>query len=388
MLWRFAAILLVATGLLGAISPAEPQRPSFDCAKATRPLDRFICGNADLARADAALAVAYKARMGAMRSDAEKRALKESQRAWLTRRDALCPLANGSAAKCLASAYAERLAQLNQAETGAQAAGGAAMDDAALTSAHPAERNELDFPQGMFSRDGTLFAFSVSQIASGDADQIWLYRLSDRKLVPATPSPVRGKTDVSIDGFYFVDDTLYVQGSRGPHGDVQSPFARAITISSASDTASAPKQQFAADAARDTTAAGGDALADQGDKREEDAHYRITSLNLGHGALTLTAEDKRSGRRKTLATDSWNLEGFVFDAPRARVIYPDGKNGLVVYDLAAGRARLAVTAPVAALLDVTHDGRLAAFSGNGVCKGAAPQGDEARRKQICFAVLD
>ncbi|MDE2210757.1 MAG: hypothetical protein KGJ99_13610, partial [Betaproteobacteria bacterium] len=59
----------------------------------------------------------------------------------------------------------------------------AALDDTALAKAYPAKRAGLSFEDGCFSPDGAFFALSVSQIESGDPEQVWLYDLRARKLV-------------------------------------------------------------------------------------------------------------------------------------------------------------------------------------------------------------
>jgi hypothetical protein len=292
------------------------------------------------------------------------------------------------ASECLKAEYATRAAQLREPATPAIGhAQVSAFDDTALSAAHPKERGELEFPQGAFSPKGDLFAFGVSQIVSGDTDQVWIYSLGDKKLVAATPPPVRDKSDVSITGFSWSGGTLYVQGTQGQHGDAQSPFVRAATMAGSREVKAMPPEEVVPGAVRDTTTAAGDDLADQGDKRLEDAHYAITSKNQGHGALTLTAHDKTSKRDFTIATGTWSLESFVFDAPRGRVIYANGNGGIDIYSLASHKTVATIPVPINALLDVTADGTLAAFSGNGRCDPATPAADGGRRQMICFVKL-
>jgi uncharacterized protein len=371
----FVAVLLATSSASGAAS--------FDCAKATRAVDKMICADAELSQSDAELALAYKAALAAARSDEDRATLRTSQRVWLAARDTRClKMLPTAATACLKDEYRARLAQLKPSAAASTQI--TVLDDAALNAAHPKERDALEFPQGAFSSNGELFAFGVSQIVSGDMDQVWLYSLADKKLVAATPSPVRDKTDVSIEGFSFAGDTLYVQGTQGPHGDAQMPFVRAATMAGSRDARAMPPPQVLPGGVRDTTAAAGDELADQGDKRLEDSRYVITSRNQGHGALTLTAHDKAAKRDFTIATGSWNLGGFVFDAPRARVIYANGNGGLDVFSLVSRRTVATVPVPVDVLLDVSADGRLAAFSAIGRCDAPASAN---HRHVICFAGL-
>jgi uncharacterized protein YecT (DUF1311 family) len=363
---------------------------SFDCAKATRAVDRMICADPELSQSDADLAQAYKAALAAAHSNQDRATLRDSQRLWLAKRDPKClRMVPAGAAECLKTEYATRLAQLRTPlpQPWLRMTQIWSLDDSALNVAHPKERGELEFPQGAFSPKGDLFAFGVSQIVSGDLDQVWIYSLADRKLVPATPSPVRDKNDVSIQGFSWSGGTLYVQGTQGPHGDAQMPFVRAATMAGSHEAKAMPPEQVVPGAARDTTAAAGDELSDQGDKRVEDSHYVITSRNQGHGALTLTAHDKASKRDFTIATGTWNLESFVLDAPRSRVIFANGNGGIDIYSLASHKTVATIPVPINVLLDVSTDGALAAFSGNGRCEPASPAADGGRRQMICFVRL-
>lgn len=383
---RFAHSLFVAICILGG---SAAQAASFDCAKATRAVDKLICADADLSNADAALAAAYKAALAQAGSDQDRTTLRDSQRLWLRTRDAKClRMVPAAASACLKDEYATRLGELKRP---AKAANGApaifVMADSALNAAHPAVRGELEFPQGAFSPDGKLFAFAVNQIVSGDMDQVWIYSLSGKKLVPATVSPVRDKTEVTIQGFVWNGGTLYVTGTHGPQGDAQTPFVRAVTMTAAKDVGAMPSPPNIPGAARDTTAAAGDALADQGDKREEDAHYAVTSTNQGHGALTLTARDKSTKGDLTIATGSWNLGSFVFDAPRGRVVYVNGNGRIDIYSLATHKTVATITVPIDSLIDVSADGTLAAFSGNGRCDASVPAADGGRRQMLCFVKL-
>jgi uncharacterized protein len=391
-----ALIFGVVLAAMGAAIAAP--HASFDSAKASRPVDRLICSDDGLADLDAKLALAYKK---ALAADANKDELRAAQRAWIAKRDAECPNAKDPVI-CLAQAYHNRLADLAPGKfsevvvlpiyderlrlTAANATTVVPLDDHALTAAHPAERGEMGFPQGTFSPKGDLFAFAVDNIVSGDPDQVWLYRLADKKLVPATPSPVKAKSSVNIEGFSFADETLYIQGSSGDYGGAQTPFKRAATMAGAHDVAAIPKATSSPGAARDTTAEDGDALSSQGDKREEDDHYVVTSTNRGHGAIVLSARAKSGGPEWTIATGTWNLADFVFDAPRARVLYGDDTRGLASYDLKTRKTMTAVPVAVGRLLDVTADGRLAAYAAYGACN--APPGKLAGRTQmICFAKL-
>jgi uncharacterized protein len=379
---RIALSLFVATLTVSGAADAA----SFDCSKATRAVDRMICADAELSQSDSSLALAYKSALAAAHSDQDRTTLRDSQRLWLAKRDARClRMVPAAAAACLKHEYRARLAQLAPA-TASTKPRISAFDDTALNKAHPKERDALEFPQGAFSPNGDLFAFAVNQIVSGDMDQVWLYSLAEKKLVAATPSPVQDKSDITIEGFSWSGDTLYVNGTQGPHGDAQEPFVRAARMAGSREIKAMPPPQTLPGGVRDTTAAAGDELADQGDKRLEDEHFAVTSRNEGHGALTLTAHDKVSKRDFTIATGTWGLGDFVFDAPRSRVIYANGNGGIDIYSLASRKTVASLPLPINTLLDVTADGDTAAFTSIGPCD-AASKPAATRRQMICFVAL-
>ena len=81
-------------------------KPSFDCAKASKPQEKLICSDPELAKLDADLADAYrKARDAAP----DRASVLASQRAWIKQSFNAC---NDKA--CLTSAYQSRLAELAQ----------------------------------------------------------------------------------------------------------------------------------------------------------------------------------------------------------------------------------------------------------------------------------
>lgn len=83
---------------------------SFDCTKATRPLDKLICADPKLSAADERLAAAY-AQAQSQLSDEGKRLLVEGQRSWLKYLPGSCALDK----VCVESAYGERIKALKDA---------------------------------------------------------------------------------------------------------------------------------------------------------------------------------------------------------------------------------------------------------------------------------
>jgi len=105
--------LLAAAGPApsNAAAPTGPG-PSFDCAKATTPSEKIVCGDADLSALDRTLAAAYAKGLSASSEWAEtdRIASRAAQRAWLAERDR-CANA-GDPKDCVTSAYQRRIAEL------------------------------------------------------------------------------------------------------------------------------------------------------------------------------------------------------------------------------------------------------------------------------------
>jgi len=96
-----AAVLAVSTGLALA-------QPTPDCGKAQTASEKAICGNPELAAADAAMGAAFAALAKTM-PPAQQTALKLNQRAWITDRDGGCSEKKDDAlAQCLLDATRTR----------------------------------------------------------------------------------------------------------------------------------------------------------------------------------------------------------------------------------------------------------------------------------------
>ena len=81
--------LLAVLGVF-APSPAAHAQASFDCDKASRPVDRLICGLSPLADADRQLAERYRVALAAAPDDATRSRRRDEQRSWLKQRDRQC----------------------------------------------------------------------------------------------------------------------------------------------------------------------------------------------------------------------------------------------------------------------------------------------------------
>jgi uncharacterized protein YecT (DUF1311 family) len=103
--------LALAFFLLGA-SPALAQGgPSFDCAKADNAIDRTICKEAELAKADREMVTAYTALLDRL-SGAAREHLVKDQIGWIASRNRGCAIDPQGLASCLKGRYAVRTANL------------------------------------------------------------------------------------------------------------------------------------------------------------------------------------------------------------------------------------------------------------------------------------
>ena len=89
-----------------------PYPTSYDCAKATKELDRAICYSPRVAALDVQLGQAYRAVLKQLPPD-KKPELQGQQREWLARREKECAIYKWWV-DCLNDLYTKRIAQLNQ----------------------------------------------------------------------------------------------------------------------------------------------------------------------------------------------------------------------------------------------------------------------------------
>lgn len=107
----FAVSLALPASVLAA-TPA-PAQPSFDCAKAAAPVEKAICRDAGLARADAAVGRAYERLRKSLDAQAAK-ALREDQRWFIGVRDAAYDAAPANRTQSLKALLDERARALSQ----------------------------------------------------------------------------------------------------------------------------------------------------------------------------------------------------------------------------------------------------------------------------------
>jgi len=89
-----------------------PFPTSYDCAKATKELDRAICYSPSVAALDVQLGQVYRAVLQQLPPD-KKQELQGQQREWLARREKECTIYKWWV-DCLKDLYTKRIAELNQ----------------------------------------------------------------------------------------------------------------------------------------------------------------------------------------------------------------------------------------------------------------------------------
>src|SRR5688572_6771286 len=110
--------LVLATCLF--VAPAMAQEASFDCKKASTPMEKAICGSDYTAQLDRALDELYRAALA--KAGAERAAAEAAQKQWLVTRDARCGRAKVDQ-NCLEGLYKARIVALARAVRPAGAQG-------------------------------------------------------------------------------------------------------------------------------------------------------------------------------------------------------------------------------------------------------------------------
>ena len=97
---------VIAIAVLFQTSIPALASPSFDCAKASNPTERAICGSSNLSRLDVDLSRSYRAYRNTL-SSSQRETLLSQQRAWLRQRNSC-----GGNNACIEQAYLSRIGEL------------------------------------------------------------------------------------------------------------------------------------------------------------------------------------------------------------------------------------------------------------------------------------
>lgn len=112
------ALAIAATIVLLPYVAAAQSGPSFDCAKASNTVERAVCKDADLAKADRELSQIYAELLGRLTGRARESLVKD-QLAWVASRNRGCSGDDVDAmSTCLKRRYGERIADLKASGTG------------------------------------------------------------------------------------------------------------------------------------------------------------------------------------------------------------------------------------------------------------------------------
>ena len=223
----------------------------------------------------------------------------------------------------------------------------AQMPDAALTEAHPDLRRGLGFENGRFSPDGSEFAFGVTDIRSGNTDEIWLYALHDKRLRQVTnrPGPYLWGADGKLYAWFVSDRKRYVVATPDSISEIDQPPSEIA----AALTRSKPVR----------------------DDVRHSGEYVVSAENQGHGFIRLLVRSRRIPEAHVIATGSWELQTLLLNPARRQVLYPNAGwfGSIVTYELRTGQSAALdfQSGQGLRLLDLTGDGKLVAYSVIGPC---------------------
>lgn len=413
----------LALALLPAI-PALASGPGFDCAKATRQIDKAICDWNTVGALDERMAAAYRAAIAAQDGDAAIASAKAGQKAWLAGRDHRCGLENVTPVEgseeglsprqfgqllCLQAIYPPRIAQLmDLAAPTLVPLGVKTVPIEPLKAAYPDDLQDAGY-QIVFSPDKALMVVAVEDSA-GYVRQIWLYQPASGRLAVASP-PTDGNRretpeDISeLDSWIWGDDGRFYVRARRPLGQ-DSVFA--ADMDGYAEVREPPSDVAAAIAARDAArkAAFHDAEPAEGKRppgfdddsynEQEGGAFIAWAQNRGHGSFDLLAAREGDEEPRIIASGGWELEDFQLDPTGTRLFY-NGEDGLVVTDPDTGTTRRLKgtrgTSFEIRPIAMSADGEILVYWASGACMSDAADemapgapGDSARR--VCLAYLE
>ena len=203
-------------------------------------------------------------------------------------------------------------------------------------------------------------ALTISGITSNGPDQVWLYELRSRKLIPIT---VRSQGAIWVRDFVWSgDNTLYVKAD---------PIYLAATMAAVRELDQPPAEiaeLFERRARRD------DSMESNsfGWNVQRVGRYRVTAEHWNHGRFYLTVRLNNDTKSERIATGSWELETFLLDSKRLRVLDPESfwYGAVVSFDLRTRQSRSLFfqMGDGLQLLDERHDGTLLAYKLSGDCR--------------------
>lgn len=364
--------LVVLTVALSAPAKAEGVSASFDCAKAGKTVEKLICSRAVLRWNDLALSRLYRAARNDVSGSARDDLL-ATQRDWVRERDRRCiadrtfdELSDASAGlgqqayECLETVYLGRRRTLQD-----RVAPPLPLSDIRTIDLRPIAAARPDIVESgvvrvsaiRLSPDGLLAAILLPSLELDGPDQVWLYRIADGSLAPATPTPDRQQphpegAPMLIKAMAWRGDTLYVRvaiWSKDSKGEAGASTVYAATVDGSTRLDDVPADIAALlDSESEAPAVGPDEMIESDGEGPQAIRGNRDFLawidDLGHGTIELKMRKRAAGSPAWLvAWGGWELAGYLFDASRSRLVYP-ADTGISVFDMAThGERRIART---------------------------------------------
>jgi uncharacterized protein YecT (DUF1311 family) len=413
------AFLLCFVVLLEGLAIADPAsvvEASFDCKKAASAIEKFICSQAVLRWNDLALSHSYRAASNAVVGPARDDLL-INQRDWVRERDRRCiadrsfeelsgpsTALRNQACDCLQSVYISRRRELQDLALPPLAPMDIAeIDLKPIVAGRPeiAEETEPRIAGIKASPDGAMLALLPSQELDVP-DQIWLYRVVDRKLVAATPKPDQQQphpdgSPLAINSLAWQGDTLYARvavSSKDGQGEEGTTVVYAATVDANRRLDEVPGDIYALlDDASQPGVVGQDEVPESDwdilETIRGNRGFLGWAFDLGHGTIELRTRKRVSGSPVYLvAWGSWGLWQHLFDTGRSQLIYP-ADTGITVFDMMTrGEQRIAGTSRGDRPDAISTDQSLFIWSTRNQCGDEfLTEQDESEPERFCLAHL-
>jgi uncharacterized protein YecT (DUF1311 family) len=222
-----AVLAAVAWGPAMARGPTNlptSARASFDCAKASSPIELAICADPALAAADRRVAASYAAAR-AHAPAAWREPLRESQRSWLTSMAGTCVPgdlaqreAGATIVSCRRAKFDERVRAL---EHTMHHAGGFDFVELTTYETHPARKEDLDLGETPWSVQTSIAALQIASPTT-PAQRQWNSMIGgrQRKVVADAEAVFGAESSIDIDAVSadLLQATIRVETDGGPHG--------------------------------------------------------------------------------------------------------------------------------------------------------------------------
>jgi uncharacterized protein YecT (DUF1311 family) len=405
--------------LLFLTASALASGPSFDCAKATRQIDKAICAWDTVGSLDGQMAVAYRAALAVQPDEDERTLVVEDHKRWLAARDRQCALdavkpnpasEEGLSPKefgqllCLQDMYGSHIAHLEDMILPLVPVSVVALPTEPLRAAYPND-DELSGYQAQFSPDKALMALGVEDSA-GYVMQVWLYQPASGRLVAASPRTHKGMAEKSDDiselnsWFWGKDGRFYVRvrRPRGEDGIFGADMAGYEEVKPPADVAEkiaayntvSQTVHYNSEIPEEERPPGFD---DDSYDEQTGGAFTAWAQNKGHGSFDLMVARTGDEEPHIIASGGWELRDFLFDPSGMRLFY-NGEEGLVVTDPGSGITRrlqgMSGTPSEVRPINMSTDGEILVYSSKGSCTHDEIDQDtsgEDGASRICLAYL-